>query len=263
MFRSILRAAPVAVAAASALALAGAPAAHASHRSVTFCDGGSIASGDYYALVVHGTCTVPDGASVTVETQLYVTKGSVFNAITGASVHVKGNVQVGRGAALGLGCSPHANCATTTADEVDGNINSDHALAVILHSDTVKGDVTTLDDGPGLTCAPSPEMAAFTTLAMNGQPSAAYDDFEDNTVGGYISTIGLRSCWAGTIRNHVGTNILVSDDKTADPDGNEVVQNTVNGDLGCYGDSPAAQIGDSMGGPNAVRGTKLGECSAL
>jgi hypothetical protein len=199
---------------------------------------------------------------VTVETQLYVTKGSVLNAISDSHVLVKGNVQVGWGAVLGLGCGKEAGCAMPTSDQVNGNVNSDHATAVILHNDTVKGDVTTLNDGPGLTCDASPQMASFSRLAGHG-PVPAFDAFEDNTVGGYISTIGLRSCWSDVARNHVGTNILVSDDRTADPDGNEVVTNTVKGDLGCYSNSPAAQVGDSMGGPNTVNGTKLGECASL
>jgi hypothetical protein len=252
----------VALTALSALAFAGAPAAHATHRSVTVCHGGTIASGDYYELVVHGDCTVPDGASVTVETQLYVTSGSVLNAVTTADVHVKGNVQVGRGAVFALGCGPETNCATPTADEVDGNVNSDHATAVILHNDTVKGDITTLNDGPGVTCDPSPQLSGIPNLAGHG-PVPAYDAFEDNTVGGYITSSGLRSCWMGIVRNHVGTNILVADDRTADPDGNEVVSNTINGDLGCYNNSPAAQIGDSSGTPNKANGTKLGECASL
>ncbi|WP_042364041.1 hypothetical protein [Streptacidiphilus neutrinimicus] len=262
MFRTLLRSAPVALTAVSALAFAGAPAAHAAPHGATtvVCHGGDIASGDYYELVVHGDCTVPDGAKVTVETQLYVTSGSTLNAITTGHVHVKGNVEVGRGAVLGLGCNTETNCATPTKDEVGGNINSDHATAVILHADRVKGDITTLADGPGLTCAPSAQLASIPNL---GTGTPAYDDFEDNTVGGYITTSHLRSCWMGVIRNHVGTNILVLDDRTADPDGNEVVTNTVRGDLGCYLNKPAAQLGDSGGAPNMVKGLKLGECASL
>jgi hypothetical protein len=252
----------VALTAVSALAFAGAPAAHATPNGATtvVCHGGTIASGDYYELVVHGTCTIPDGAMVTVETQLYVTAGSTLNAITTAKVHVKGNVQVGRHAVLGLGCAQETNCATPTKDEVGGNINSDHATAVILHNNKVKGDITTLNDGPGRTCAPSKQLGSFPRL---GPGTPAYDDFEDNSVGGYLTTSGLRSCWMGVVRNHVGSNILVNNDRTADPDGNEVVANTVKGDLGCYNNKPAAQIGDSHGAPNMVNGLKLGECAAL
>jgi hypothetical protein len=250
----------VAVATISALAFAGVPAAHADHRTVTHCSGGVLASGDYYEVVVHGTCQVPDGASVTVETQLYVTAGSTLDAVTTANLHVKGNLQVGRGAVLGLGCNSETNCTTPSTDEVDGNINSDHSTAVILHSDTVKGDITTLNDGPGLSCtAPSSLVKGIARLGT----TPAYDAFEDNTVGGYITSSGLRSCWMGMERNHVGTNILISDDKTADPDGNEVAGNSANGDLGCYNNSPAAQFGDGPHTPNAVNGTKLGECAVL
>jgi hypothetical protein len=47
------------------------------------------------------------------------------------------------------------------------------------------------------------------------------------------------------------------------PDGNEVTDNVVSGNLACYNNSPQAQIGDSGGGPNIVGGQKLGECATL
>jgi hypothetical protein len=34
-------------------------------------------------------------------------------------------------------------------------------------------------------------------------------------------------------------------------------------DLICQGNSPAAQIGDSGGGPNIVGGNAIGECASL
>ncbi|MEY9844438.1 hypothetical protein [Streptacidiphilus sp. MAP5-3] len=268
MFRSVLRSVPVALTALSALALTSAPTAHAvpnhavpNGATTVVCHGGDISPGYYYELVVDGTCSIPSG-KVTVETQLYVTPHSVLDAITGATVHVKGNIQVGRGAALGLGCSPHANCDTTTDDVVGGNINSDHALAVILHSDTVKGDVTTIGDGAGVNCDPQPGLAIFTTLAQGNTPTPAYDDFEDNTVHGYITSSHLRSCYMATSRNHVGTNILIQDDRTLVPNSNAVGSNTVNGDLGCYHNTPAPQFGTSTG-PNDVKGLKLGQCATL
>jgi hypothetical protein len=50
------------------------------------------------------------------------------------------------------------------------------------------------------------------------------------------------------------------------PDSNEVVSNTINGNLICLGNTPAAQIGHAAlegGGPNTVGGRKIGECAGL
>jgi hypothetical protein len=48
-----------------------------------------------------------------------------------------------------------------------------------------------------------------------------------------------------------------------DTDSNEVVTNTINGNLICQGNSPAVQFGDSGGLPNTVGGHKLGQCASL
>jgi hypothetical protein len=48
---------------------------------------------------------------------------------------------------------------------------------------------------------------------------------------------------------------------TVDPDSNEFVTNTINGSLNCTGNSPAAHVGDSMGGANSVTGQQTGQCT--
>jgi hypothetical protein len=53
----------------------------------------------------------------------------------------------------------------------------------------------------------------------------------------------------------------MSDNVLADPDGNEYVTNVINGSLMCWGNSPARQVGDSQGLPNAVTGVKSGQCT--
>jgi hypothetical protein len=49
----------------------------------------------------------------------------------------------------------------------------------------------------------------------------------------------------------------------ADPDGNEVVTNTIYGSLNCAGNDPAPQVGDSEGSPNSVTGAETGQCAGL
>lgn len=52
-----------------------------------------------------------------------------------------------------------------------------------------------------------------------------------------------------------------------DPDSNEVITNTVGGNLICMGNSPAAQFGDAAFVPgthaNVVGGQKLGQFASL
>ena len=45
-----------------------------------------------------------------------------------------------------------------------------------------------------------------------------------------------------------------------DPDAMEIVTNHIGGNLACFNNNPAAQVGDSMGQPNVVAGQKRGEC---
>lgn len=58
-------------------------------------------------------------------------------------------------------------------------------------------------------------------------------------------------------------NVNFNDNVTADPDGNEVVSNTINGNLNCEVDSPSPQIGDSGRSLNRVFGRAAGQCSGL
>ena len=55
----------------------------------------------------------------------------------------------------------------------------------------------------------------------------------------------------------------VPENSTADPDGNEVDTNVVQGNFVCSGNNPAAQVGDSGGFPNIAFGKATGECASL
>jgi hypothetical protein len=90
-----------------------------------------------------------------------------------------------------------------------------------------------------------------------------FSTFEDNTINGNLSVVGVRSCWLGVFRNTVNGDVLIQNNTMADPDANEVTDNVISGDLACYNNSPQAQVGDSGGGPNVVGGQKLGECATL
>jgi len=57
--------------------------------------------------------------------------------------------------------------------------------------------------------------------------------------------------------------VNINGNVVADPDGNEIVTNTIHGNLNCAGNDPAPQVGDSEGSPNQVTGRKTGQCVDL
>jgi hypothetical protein len=216
------------------------------------CSGGIVAPGTYDSLTVTGFCSTSSHSrdSTIVRGNLTVARGAGLNAITESTLIVNGNVWVGQRAFLGLGCSPAAGCLVTTHDRI-GSLFANEPLALIVHSNQIKGDVTSRGGGGGVNCDPGPL----------GGPT--FSTFEDNEIGGNVSVTWMRSCWFGFIRNVVHGNVLVSHNTFADEDATEIVTNRVLGDLACFDNDPVAQVGDSGGAPNVVSGHATGECEAL
>jgi hypothetical protein len=244
----------------------GVTAAQASPNLPFVCSGGTIAPGTYASVTVTGTCYVPQG-SVVIHGNLTIAPGALLDAVSPAppaptgsalpgDVSVSGNVIVGRGGALGLGCSPSI-CTDSTNDSVGGNIVGNQALAVIVHGVTVGGSVVVSGGGGGVNCAPPPLFNTDPQLA--GSP--AYSDFENNVISGTLTVVAVQSCWFGALRNQIGGNVVYSDNSYADPDANEILNNSVNANMVCLFNSPAVQIGDSMAPPNVVKGLAIGECA--
>jgi hypothetical protein len=237
--------------------LASAPAAAAEPGSAT-CDHGSIAAGTYSSLTVAGFCSISTG-SVTVSKGLELLPGAALIATTaGSDVTVGRNLVVGQGAIMLLGCEPtYFPCSSgggPTDDTVGGNLVGDGALMMVVHHTVVRGNLAQSGGGGGVTCDNFP-------LGSHGPP--AYSDYEDNAIGGNASISGLRTCYLAFIRNHVSRNVNFDDNTNADPDGNEVVTNTVAFDLNCSGNSPAPQVGDSNGSLNSVGRRATGQCAGL
>jgi hypothetical protein len=162
-----------------------------------------------------------------------------------ASVHVTGNVQVGKGAVLGLGSyNPFAQQQTT----VDGNIVANAPASLYLSFMTVRGN-----------------------LVSNGGGDAGRNlPLKDITVGGNLIVQGWSGLWFGIIRDTVGGNVIASHNTAADTseepgsDSTEIMTNHVSGNLICQGNLPAAQVNPNDGGqPNVVGGHKIGECAGL
>ncbi|HET7339686.1 MAG TPA: hypothetical protein VFK22_09065 [Candidatus Dormibacteraeota bacterium] len=148
---------------------------------------------------------------------------------------------------------------------MDGNLVSDGALMVLAHHNTIGGNVVQQGGGGGVNCQPLPfGPPAFTT-------------YEDNTINGNVIVQGLHTCWSGFLRNGVSGNVNwdnnVTWDGTPEPpgdptlhgddDGNEIANNTITGNLNCFGNFPAPQFGDSAQPPSIVSGKVHGQCTAV
>ncbi len=226
----------------------------------------SLPSGTYSALTVTGVCDinagpVAIGGDVTVEAGASLLAGFAEN---GSGIHVDGNIDVGSGATLILGCKatsfpcfddPHQNAPTlNSSSEVDGGIDATDALGVVVHGSTI-GDIAQTGGGGGPNCTP---YGIFATLPF---PSPVYSNYEDDTIGGNLRVQGLHSCWFGALRNGVGGSVTFADNTFSDPDASENLDNQVGGNLLCPNNSPAVHCGDSGSHPNLVGGFATGQCA--
>jgi hypothetical protein len=250
------------------LVLIGTGTVSAASSSGRTCSGtlaapGSIAPGTYSSITVVGFCLGPPTGNVVVKGDVTVTKGAALAAnypafAAGAPEGdanwlVNGNVWVGAGSTLLLGCEPAVNCVNTTHDTVRGNVDADGALGVILHSDLIGGNVSYNGGGGGVNCKPGFGPFSF----------GVYSDAEDDAIGGNLTVSGLRSCWFGEFRNIILGNDTVTKNRFADPDATEMANNEVFGSLTCYNNTPDAQFGDSAQPPNIVVGAIRGECKPI
>jgi len=219
-------------------------------------------------VVVKGYCQVDGGAAV-VDGTLTVAPGAtldasfVHNDVAGtgsSSLSVTGNVKVGRGATLVVGCEPgYFSCSDdpsatlSGSDHVSGNLVAKSALGVVVHNVSIGGNVAESSGGGGVNCNEPPSGP----FAGTGD----FSDYEDDTIGGNLHVTGLKSCWMGMLRNHVSGNLTDSQNQFNDPDANEALHNTVGKNITCTGNSPAVQYGDSGETPNVVTGKAFGECA--
>jgi hypothetical protein len=239
-----------------------------SDDDVATCSGGSIASGVYKNLNIAGACTV-DAGSVTVKHNLTVLPGGSliglvggsFTAPVGSDLKVGGNLDVQANGVLFLGCEPiHFICSNDpdqsvgsylTKDTIGGSLRAENALAVVVHQTAVGHSVSLKGGGGGVSCSP--------LAALGGSPP--FFDFEDDIIEGNLTIKGLQTCFLGIFRDAVTENIDMKDNVDGDPDGNEIANNSIVGNLSCNGNSPSPQIGDSGGGPNTVFGRANGQCA--
>ncbi|HBW18403.1 MAG TPA: hypothetical protein DEH11_05005 [Actinobacteria bacterium] len=230
-------------------------------------------------MIIAGICYMPAG-TVAVRGDLTVAPGALLDATTPgdpaanpllpATVLVGGNVRVGRGAVLVLGCSPNNGCLSVTHDRIRGNLTGAGALAVVVHSTSIGGSASVLGGGGGAAggaasggCFTSPIPAPWSedpALSNPATGSPQYTDFEDNSIGGSLSVIGVQTCWLGSFRNQVGGSVSFIGDASSDPDGMELGGNLAGGSLTCLANLPAVQFGDSGAAPNIAGGFAIGQC---
>jgi hypothetical protein len=248
------------VCAVLALGVGGPSPAAAGPADKLVCSGGPIAAGVYQGLTVTGNCTIKD--AVTINGDVTVADGAYLDAAySGTMLIINGNVKVGKGAKLGLGCSfGYHDCGNDPVwlgrVTVNGNIDANRALTMYLDFVIVFGNVVS-NGGGDVALVDHPPLEDGLVLPI-----------KDNVIDGNLTVRGWEGAWSGVIRNIVGGNVEVSDTVgtrlfMGEPDSTEVVTNVIRGNLTCKDNSPPAQVGDSNGSPNIVFGKKKGECASL
>jgi hypothetical protein len=236
------------------------------------CDGGTLGAGPYNNVTVTESCSVT--ADVTINGNLTIANDAVFMGY-GPTVHVTGNVKVGKGAQLLLGWN--AEEGELGPDVVDGNIQANQPLALYVGNVTVHGNV----------------------VSNGGGTADRFYNFpiKDNHIDGNLVITGWTGGWWGVIANTVGGNVVLAHNRSVvvpedestcegtfpggcdavsgvDEDASEVqsrlipdvVDNPqhISGNLICSDNTPAAHFNALDGGAaNVVDGRKIGECADL
>jgi hypothetical protein len=168
-------------------------------------------------VTVEGACVVK-GRSALIEGDLTVSPGAVLVAAFGSSnLTVEGDLQVQSGATLILGCAPSpefpclddktGSSPGSSQGSVSGNLSSQQPLGVVVHNSTIGGNVQETGGGGDSTCneGNGPTVEGFYVFGggVFGK-FPVYSDYSDSTVNGNLSVTGLKSCWLGVTRVHVG-----------------------------------------------------------
>jgi hypothetical protein len=206
------------------------------------CPGGNVPPGTYSSILITGVCFAPAG-TIVVRGNLTIAPNALLDAVTPgdppaspvvpATVLIGGNVSVGRNGVLALGCSPNiSGGGGAVGGGASGGCFSPTAAIPAPWS-----------EAPGL---------------VAGGPQ--YTDFEDTSIGGNLTIVGQQTCWMGSLRNQVRGSLTYASDVTSDPDGMEINNNLMGGNMTCLKNDPAVQYGDSGAAPNLVGGLGIGEC---
>jgi hypothetical protein len=166
-----------------------------------------------------------------------------------------------------------ASCFSDGGVTIRGGLYVEAGATFVLGSEDAPGDNGTITGGVHAT-NPANLQIHFMTInggldsrggsgPFGGPFDITWNAIEDNHINGGVNISGYDGFWMGFIRNHVNGAVTLNDNVLADPDGNEYVTNSIHGSLSCYGNSPAAQTGDSEGSANHVTGAQKGQCAGL
>ena len=283
--------------AGSAVVLSGAGAAVAGTGggggggSAYNCTGGNIPPGSYKSMTISGVCTMYVG-NVVVKGNLTVKPGALLdNGAPGdpttaptvaAQLYVGGNVKVGKGAVLILGCSPNSACGGNSTPtpptpptgpgissaNIRGNVTAIGALGVVVDSSSIGGNFTDIGGGGGAAAqsceAQDPSQPTNVALepwsldpALDFTP--VYTDAEDASIGGNYTIAGVSSCWLGSLRNQIRGDATFVGNLMGDPDAMEIGNNLIQENLTCFKNNPAPQFGDGASS-DLVAGRASGQC---
>jgi hypothetical protein len=274
------RVGPLALAAVLSVGLLamGAVPASASSNDLT-CSGGDfstftpavIPSGIYHSITVTGFCAVASGATITVQSGLrvashgfLVASGALDNQMDhpdcNRSITIGGGVQIDPAGSLILGDGEGSGCVPSTHTTVSGGVKANAPLDLIVHGVTVNGGYSLLGGGDGLPCN------------FAGLPT--YTTLEDSNVNGGVTISGYKACWLGFARDHVNGGVTLKNNALDDPDAMEILSNSINGGLACFGNTaggvPRATNQGDVGPdgslvtlPNTVHGAETGQCVGL
>jgi len=155
-------------------------------------------------------------------------------------IRVHGGIWIRAGATFVLG-SEQSGSSTGT---IHNGVHAWHPAQVQIHFASIYGGVK-IQGGSG------PFGPPF---------DVTFNAIEDNWIWGGTTIVDYNGFWMGFVRNHVVGTVTMRHNVLADPDGNEYVTNHIDGNLKCWGNSPAPQTGDSQGSDNIVTGVKKGQC---
>lgn len=256
-----------------------APVAAASNASAgsTACGGsvvspGILGSGTYGSVTVTGFCYVPPGSTIVISSGLTVTSAGfldasgLFDQFFGVpaptcdrSMTIRGGATVWPGGSLILGDGEGSGCVPNTHTVVNGGLNANGAIDLVIHGVVVNGGLSSIGGGDHGPC----DFGAPT--------GPTYLAVEDSQINGGATIAGYNACWLGFARNHIDGRVTLMNNVLDDPDAMEIITNTVNGGLACSGNSPAPKA--SVEGatpsdpriplPNTVTGRETGQCVGL
>ncbi len=244
-----------------ALALAASPASaapmhgHGRGPKAYVCAGGEIPSGTYSRITVKGACAVAPGATVTVKGDIEVRAGAILDAQSAPStITVGGSITSAKGAIVGLGCQgpQHTgNSGHPCASDPDGQSHI-----------TVKGNVTLIKPSAAL-------INGVTLRNLTVLGGGSYEipwSIKNNTVRGSVVVAGQDTWWIGILFNKIGGDLLVADvaldDPTSEGGENEdkvyIVRNEIGRNVVC------THVTNGITGyGNTIGRRALGQCSVL